>query len=534
MARADRAPKGGLYDTIDQVVTDGVTRGLGHLSTEDATLDGRVVHVKGKEYLNFGTASYMALEKHPALVAGARDALERYGTQFSSSRTYLQLGLYEELEANLQRIFGRPALAAASTTLGHLSALPVLIHDDDVVILDQQVHSSIQVVTQILKARGVPLVLVRHNRMDQLEDRIRQLRNKHRRIWYMADGVYSMFGNGAPVEELHALMDRYPQLRVYIDDAHGFGWDGPHGCGYVRARIPHHPQMTLAVSMNKSYASAGGALVFGNDEDKQRIRNCGPTFIFCGPIQPPMLGACLAATRLHLSDALPPMQADLKERVRYCGEGLAKRGLPEVMPSATPLYFIPTGLPRVVYEVAQRLFDDGICVNIGLFPAVPMSQGGIRFHMHRGLAFEDIDRLLDRLEVHWKTVLTEQGVTPELLARAFRQREFAELDLAPPQPVRTDDGPPPLAVHHTTDLAEVDPAAWDACFAGRGPMDHAALATLAPAFAAAEGPGGAQAHYVRFTDDDGRTVLATTFCVTRMKEDMFSPADVSAKVDTRP
>jgi 7-keto-8-aminopelargonate synthetase-like enzyme len=250
--------EGGSYDTIDQVIADGVSRGVGHLSTEDARLDGRVVHVRGKRYLNFGTSSYLALEHHPALVAGARDALERYGTQFSSSRTYLQLGLYDELEASLEQIFGSPVLATASTTLGHMSALPVLVQDGDAVILDQRVHSSIQMVCQILKARGVPLIVIRHNRMDQLEDRIHRLRNAHERIWYMADGVYSMLGNGAPVEALSGLMDRYPQLRVYLDDAHGFGWDGPHGCGYVRARMPHHPQLLLAVSMNKSYASAGG------------------------------------------------------------------------------------------------------------------------------------------------------------------------------------------------------------------------------------------------------------------------------------
>lgn len=85
----------GRYDTSDHFVSDGVRRGLGHLSAEDDALEGgRTVRIGGRDLLNLGTASYLHLERHPALLAGAEDALRRYGTQFSASRAYLQLGLY--------------------------------------------------------------------------------------------------------------------------------------------------------------------------------------------------------------------------------------------------------------------------------------------------------------------------------------------------------------------------------------------------------------------------------------------------------
>lgn len=518
----------GIYDTIDQIITDGVARGLGHLSTQDEQMNGRTIRLEGEDVLNFATASYMSLERHPALIAGARDALERYGTQFAASRTYVSLGLYDELEGALQQMFGKPVLVAGSTTLGHLSAIPVLVSDEDAVVLDHQVHSSIQTVVQLLKARNVPLSLIRHNRMDQLESKIKKLRGKYRRIWYFADGIYSMFGDGAPLTELVELMNRYEQLVAYVDDAHGFGWAGEHGAGYVRSKIPHHPNLVLAVSLNKSFASAGGALVFPNEEMKRRVRTCGPTFIFCGPVQPPMLGAALAAAKLQLSDAWPAMQAELADRIRYCNEGLAARGLPQADKNETPLYFVPTGMPRPLYEVAHRLLEDRCCVNIGSFPAVPVSNGGVRFHMHRSLAYEDIDLLLDRLAEHWRAVLSEEGTTPKDLARWFRMPELADLDLSAPvaDSAARADG---LTTHEASTIDEVPAALWDAQFAGHGPMDHAALQLLEPAFARAEEP--ADIRYVWVTDGDDHVVLATFYCVSRMKEDMFSPTEVSEKVE---
>lgn len=185
-------------DILNQLAADFIRRDLAHHQTDASALDGRSISIDGREMVNFGSCSYMGLETHPALKAGVRDATERFGTQFSSSRAFISLGLYEPLEAMLRQIFQRPVVISASTTLGHMAALPVLIRDEDAVILDLQVHHSVQTAAQLLKARGIPLHVIRHNDMEQLETKIRQLQNRHRRIWYLADGVYSMFGDYAP------------------------------------------------------------------------------------------------------------------------------------------------------------------------------------------------------------------------------------------------------------------------------------------------------------------------------------------------
>src|SRR5690606_37928200 len=110
---------------------------------------------------------------------------------------------YKEFEEKLTKIFGSPTMSMPTTTLGHISAIPVLVSPSDAVILDHQVHQSIQTAVEIVKARNTHVEIIRHNKMDVLEERIIKSSDKYDKIWYMADGVYSMFGDVTPLEEIY-------------------------------------------------------------------------------------------------------------------------------------------------------------------------------------------------------------------------------------------------------------------------------------------------------------------------------------------
>mgnify|MGYP003343531247 CR=1 FL=1 len=122
---------------------------------------------------------------------------------------------------SLSRMFGKPSLLLQSLTVGHTTNIPLLVSNDDAIIMDAQVHDSVQNAVSMLHSRGIHVETVRHNRMDMLESRIKVLKDKYQKIWYMADGVYSMQGDFAPVKDLYALADRYEQLYLYLDDIHG-------------------------------------------------------------------------------------------------------------------------------------------------------------------------------------------------------------------------------------------------------------------------------------------------------------------------
>src|SRR4028119_2244563 len=98
-------------------------------------------------------------------------------------------------------MYGHPVLIAKNSTLAHIAVIPGVVRDEDAVILDHQVHWSVQNACQLLKPRGIHVDMIRHSNLHMLEEKIKEFGNKYDKIWYMADGVYSMYGDFAPLGE---------------------------------------------------------------------------------------------------------------------------------------------------------------------------------------------------------------------------------------------------------------------------------------------------------------------------------------------
>lgn len=119
-----------------------------------------------------------------------RRALATYGTSTSISRIFVDCPLYRRLEEQLR------------------------VGDRDLVLVDQFAHASIHMATELID--DVPIELVRHSRLDLLEQRIQAADPRVQRIWYVCDGIYSMLGDLAPFAGLNALLERYPKLHLYV------------------------------------------------------------------------------------------------------------------------------------------------------------------------------------------------------------------------------------------------------------------------------------------------------------------------------
>ena len=405
--------------TTHETVSKAAEEGLIHLIAEDSTANGRTVTLNGREYINFGSCSYLGLELDPRIKAGTIDAVERYGSQFASSRAYLSVKLYEEAEELLGRIFQRPLILATSLTLGHMSTLPVLVGDDDVVILDHQVHASVHMAVAQLRNRGIKVEMIRHSNMNMLESRIQKLKDRYNKIWYLADGIYSMYGDYAPIEDLKQLLDKYEQLRLYIDDAHGSGCIGKNGCGFVHTQLPYHPRMFLTCSLAKSFATAGGVLIFPDEESRQLVRTCGGTLIFSGPIQPPMLGGAIASLKIHLSDELEGLQSQLRNRIASFNYLSEKYQLPIFSESTSPVCFINVGTPNVGYNMVKRVMNEGFYLNLAVYPSVPYKNTGLRLAINNHLSFEDIENIIRVMADQLPLALNEENSDMEDVYKAF-------------------------------------------------------------------------------------------------------------------
>ena len=221
-----------FIDTVDQIATYGINKNIFHLYTDkNKTINSNVISLSGKDVINFGSCSYLGLEFDSRLKEAGKKAIDDFGTQFSESRAYVSISLYKELEDLFEKIFDGFVVITQTTTLGHIATIPVHVGSGDCIIMDHQVHNSVQIAVSMVKGQGVHVELLRHNRMDLLEERIKELRTKYKKIWYMADGIYSMYGDMSPVKEIYALMDKYPELYYYVDDAHGMSIYGKHGRG---------------------------------------------------------------------------------------------------------------------------------------------------------------------------------------------------------------------------------------------------------------------------------------------------------------
>jgi len=364
-------------------------------TADEGAFSGRFVGYEGRQLLNFVTCSYLGLEQREDLKRAAISAIERLGVQFSCSRAVIQSSEYGDLEAALGTMTGGKAIVAATTTLAHIAALPVLIGPRDAVIIDQQAHASLHTACALLR---VPIDIVRHNRMDQLETRVRELSSKYERVWYVLDGLYSMLGDFAPIDELRTLLERYPALHLYVDDAHSTSWAGRHGRGYALERLPDRSRVVGVLSLNKAFSAGGGALILPDEHAAQRVRRAGGPLVFGGPLQPPLLAAAVASAKLHLSSELPTLQAALDERIKLTIKLCDEREVPLADRSISPIFFVRCRTTEKTFSMIKGLREThGLYTCPAFFPIVPKGQAGVRITVSLHNTLEDIGKLVDAL-----------------------------------------------------------------------------------------------------------------------------------------
>lgn len=522
-----------FYETIDQVVTYGIEKNILHLYTSDIPFNGTQIEINGRKVLNFGSCSYLGLEFDKRLKDGAKNAIDKYGTQFSESRAYVSLGIYRELEQLLTKIFDASCVVVPTTTLGHIACIPVVVEDDHAIIMDQQVHNSVQTAVQLVKARGVHIELLRHNRMDLLKERIKELSNKFSKVWYMADGIYSMFGDCTPVESIYEFLERYPQFNFYVDDAHGMSIHGPHGRGYVLAHRNIHHKMILATSLNKAFASGGGALLFGDDELARKVGTVGGPLLSSGPMQPSGIGAAIAAARIHLSDEIVQMQERLKDNIRFASLLLKKFHLPVISEPGAAIFFVGVSLPKLGHNVVKRMLDRGYYVNLGVFPTVPMKKTGIRFTITRLHTFSEIENMISALAVELPLAMKEENVTFNEIYKAFRI-PLPDPSLSASAIKNNVASKGTVTLEHFETIHCIGKEAWNELFEGKGSFDWNGLALLEKAFSSNERcEDNWSFDYFLIKDSYGKIIVATFFTTALWKDDMLSPASVSQQVEAK-
>lgn len=519
-----------IVDTVDEVFSAAKDKGIIHLYAEDKKLEGNKLTFSGKEVLHFGTCGYLGLDHHEKLKVAAIEAIQNYGIQFPLSKTYVSSPLYFELEEMLRIILGAPVVVSKNCTLAHLATIPTLVRESDMVILDHLVHSSVQEPVRKLLVQGVKVEMIRHSNMEMLEDLIKKNRNKYRRIWYMADGVYSMYGDFAPLKEMIELADKYEQLYLYVDDAHGSSWAGKHGAGYVMSQIGRlHEKMVLTYTLGKAFGACGGVSVFPNEEWCRKVKVYGGPNTFSVQMEPPILGAAVASAKIHLSDEIYERQEVLQEKIRYCNDLMMQTSIPLAAYNTSPIFFVGTGTLAVSNNLILKLLQDGIYVNLAPFPAVPMKNTGARITVSYLNSKEDIKTLVEKLDYHFEAAVREENQTLSNIRKAFRLPPVSKSrDLKQQIPVSS------ATIERFESIEEIDVDFWNKYVGYRGMYDWAGVHFLETSFSQNEKPEENWDFSYYVVRDVSNKVLIVTFFITALyKEDMFFREAISRQMEEK-
>jgi 7-keto-8-aminopelargonate synthetase-like enzyme len=527
---------GNFIDTVNEISTIARTKGIAHLFTQDQEYNGREIHLTGYSHplINFGSCSYLGLEINKQLKDAGADAIQKFGSQFSCSRTYLSCTPYQELESLLGKIFNASTILNVNSTAAHQSVIPIIIQDGDAVIFDQQAHISMQELKYKLIFNGITVDFLRHSRLDELQVKIDELSNTHNRIWYFLDGVYSMYGDLAPIHELQEMLLKNEKLHLYIDDAHAMSIFGKNGSGYILSQVEQHPRMILTVSLAKGFASAGGVTVFKNQEMYWRVKNWGGCLTFSGPQQPAVIAASIASAKIHLSDEIYRLQNDLMEKVNYCNELIRKYGLPLISESMAPIFFIGVGITKLGYNMVHRLMNDGLYVNIGIFPAVSERNTGIRFTVTNHHSKADLEKLIERIAFHLPLALEEEGRTMNDIYKAFRSvmknRYIPEISSVS-RLIKTDSR---FKIQKEKSIKAIPQKLWDEWFGDKGVHDWNGLNFMETVFK--NNPlkeDNWDFIYYIVRDELNKPVIATFLTSIITKDDMLASESKSKEIEER-
>jgi 7-keto-8-aminopelargonate synthetase-like enzyme len=413
------SPMRKLADSLRQ---NGLVRFLEHFGAEcpdshlkDLVVDEvgphRMITVNGQHVINFGSDSFLGLDRDPRVQEAVVRGLAAWGTHSGASRAFASVRANVEAEEKLARWLGTEAvLIYPSVTLANMGAIPGLVGRHDLLVVDEHAHNSIQEGAKIAGANGARVVSFAHGDPRALEDVLDESR-PYRCALVAIDGVYSMSGTLPPLAALDEVARRHDAV-LYVDDAHGTGVLGDRGRGTVLEALGRYDNAFTIGSLSKAFSCAGGFL--GCTREFQRLLKMrSNTYIFGGPVTPPYLEAIGTVVDILSSDEYGTLRARLDSNVRHMVGGMGRLGL-AVLAGLTPIVSILVGDEQDTLRAGRFLFDRGFYVQSVLFPAVPYHAGVLRVQVNANHLPESIDGLLDALRA-LQQVIALPG--PEALRR---------------------------------------------------------------------------------------------------------------------
>jgi 8-amino-7-oxononanoate synthase len=299
------------------------------------------------------------------------------------------LDLHEELEENLAAFVGKPAATVFSTGFqANIGTIPSLLGRNDFLVIDEKSHASIIEGSRLTFAKTLKY---KHNDMESLE-KVLGKTDKTKLTLIVTDGVFSMEGDLAPLDQIVALADKY-NASIMLDDAHGLGVMGKTGAGTAEYFNMIDKTDIIMGTFSKSLASLGG-FVASDKDTINYIKHHARALVFSAGIPPASAATVLKA--LEIIKAEPHRIEKLWDNTRYAKKCLIEADF-EIGYSETPIIPIFVGESVKTYALASFLINNGLYVNPVVHPAVETGKAILRFSIMATHTKEQINKAVDML-----------------------------------------------------------------------------------------------------------------------------------------
>ncbi|MGD9215968.1 MAG: glycine C-acetyltransferase [Desulfobacteraceae bacterium] len=345
----------------------------------------RIRLADGRQVLNMCANNYLGLAGHPEVIAAAQKAVADWGFGLSSVRFICGTqSLHKQLEAAVSDF-----LAMADTILyascfdANGGLFEVLLDTRDAVISDALNHASIIDGIRLCKAKRYRY---RHSDMADLEAKLKEAQSFRYRM-IATDGVFSMDGDVARLEEICDLADTYDAL-VMVDDSHAVGFWGAKGRGtHEYCRVMDRVDI-LTGTFGKALGGASGGYTSGPKEIIELLRQRSRPYLFSNTLAPVVAGATVKAIELLMTSTA--LRDQLEVNTQYFRKEITALGF-EIKPGSHPIVPIMLKEAKLAQQMAALLLEKGIYVIGFSYPVVPMGQARIRVQLSALHTREDLE-----------------------------------------------------------------------------------------------------------------------------------------------
>lgn len=341
------------------------------------------------EVLNFCANNYLGLADHPTLVAAAKEALDRWGFGMASVRFICGTQQpHKELEGKLSDFLStEDTILYSSCFDANAGLFETLLGDQDAVISDELNHASVIDGIRLCKARRLRY---KNRDLADLERQLKEARDARYRL-IATDGVFSMDGYLAPLDEICALADAYDAL-VMVDDSHAVGFVGPTGRGTPELFGVADRVDVVTGTLGKALGGASGGYTSGRAEIVELLRQRSRPYLFSNSLAPSITATAIAALDLLASSG--ELLARLRANTALFRSRMTEAGF-DLLPGEHPIIPVMIGDAALAGRMADLLLAEGVYVVGFSYPVVPHGKARIRTQLSAAHSTEDVNRAVD-------------------------------------------------------------------------------------------------------------------------------------------